>query len=72
MTYNSARTRRPFLLVFVGLFSIVIRYFSTLTGDERYPGKTIRSRKILVVTRRAGAWKIGWGQNVRLADSTPD
>jgi len=22
--------------------------------------------------RRAGAWKVGWGQNTRLADSTPE
>jgi hypothetical protein len=43
-----------------------------ITGDERAPGKTIRSRKILIVTKRAGAWKVGWGQNTRLADSTPE
>ena len=69
---NSIQRERLEELTFVGPDAAVIRYFSTLTGDERYPGKTIRSRKILVVTRRAGAWKIGWGQNVRLADSTPD
>jgi len=50
----------------------VVRFYSTLTGDERAPGKTIRSRKILIVTKRAGAWKVGWGQNTRLADSTPE
>jgi hypothetical protein len=31
----------------------------------------VRSRKILVVTRRNGVWGIGWGQNTRLADPSP-
>ena len=26
---------------------------------------------MLIVTRRKGIWKVGWGQNRRLADSTP-
>jgi uncharacterized protein (TIGR02246 family) len=59
-------------LTFVGPDAAVVRYCSTLTGDERSPGKTVRSRKILVVTRRDDVWKIGWGQNTRFADSTPD
>jgi hypothetical protein len=40
--------------------------------DERYPDKVARSPKVPVVTRRDGNWKIAWGQNSRLADSTPD
>jgi hypothetical protein len=40
--------------------------------DERAPDKVIRSRQVLVLTKRQGAWKIGWGQNTRLADSVPD
>ena len=59
-------------LTFVGPDAAVVRYCSTLTGDERAPGKVVRSRKLLMVTRRDGAWKIGWGQNTRFADSTPD
>jgi hypothetical protein len=59
-------------LTFVGSDAAVVRFYSTLTGDDRAPGKTIRSRKIVIVTKRAGAWKVGWGQNTRLADSTPE
>ncbi len=50
----------------------MVRSYSTLTGDERAPDKVIRSRKVLVVIRREDAWKVGWGQNTRLADSTVD
>ena len=67
---NSIQRERLEELTFVGSDAAVIRFYSTLTGDERAPGKTIRSRKILIVTRRAGAWKVGWGQNTRLADTT--
>lgn len=47
-------------------------FYSTLTGDERYLDKVVRSRKILIVTKREGAWRVGWGQKTRLADTTPD
>lgn len=69
---NSTQSERLEELTFVGSDSAVIRFYSTLTGDERVPGKTIRSRKILILTKRAGTWKVGWGQNTRLADSTPE
>ena len=69
---NSIQRERLEELTFVGSDAAVVRFYSTLTGDERAPGKTIRSRKILIVTKRAGAWKVGWGQNTRLADSTPE
>ena len=69
---NSVQRERIEELTFVGSDAAVIRFFSTLTGDERAPGKTIRSRKILIVTKRAGTWKVGWGQNTRLADATPE
>ena len=69
---DSIQRERLEELTFVGPDAAVIRFYSTLTGDERAPGKTIRSRKILIVTKRAGAWKVGWGQNTRLADSTPE
>ena len=69
---NSIQRERLEELTFVGSDAAVVRFYSTLTGDERAPGKTIRSRKILIVTKRAAAWKVGWGQNTRLADSTPE
>jgi len=67
---NSVQREQLEELTFLGPDAAVVRFYSTLTGDERAPGKTIRSRKILIVTRRAGAWKVGWGQNTRLADTT--
>jgi len=48
------------------------RYIDDIALDHMMYGKTIRSRKILIVTKRAGTWKVGWGQNTRLADSTPE
>lgn len=69
---NSIQRERLEELTFVGSDAAVIRFYSTLTGDERAPGKTILSRKILIVTKRAGTWKVGWGQNTRLADATPE
>lgn len=69
---NSIQRERLEELTFVGPDAAVVRFFSTLTGDERSPDKVIRSRKMLVVTKRKGNWRIGWGQNTRLADTTPD
>ena len=34
--------------------------------------QAIRSRKFLVLNERGDVWKIGWGQNMRLADTVPD
>jgi uncharacterized protein (TIGR02246 family) len=69
---NSVQRERLEELTFVGPDAAVVRFHSTLTGDERYPDKLVRSRKILVVTRRADGWKVGWGQNTRFADTAPD
>jgi uncharacterized protein (TIGR02246 family) len=69
---NSVQREKLEELTFVGPDAAVLRFFSALTGDERAPGKVIRSRKIVVVTRHEGVWKVGWGQNTRLADTTPD
>jgi uncharacterized protein (TIGR02246 family) len=69
---NSVQRERLEELTFVGPDAAVVRYCSLLTGDERSPNKVVRSRKILVVTRRDNGWKIGWGQNTRFADNTPD
>ena len=43
-----------------------------LDGRRAGAERLIRSRKMLVVTRRDNGWKIGWGQNTRFVDSTPD
>ncbi len=69
---NSVQHKRIDDLTFVGPDAAVVWLYSTLTGDERSPDKVIRSRNLLVVTKRQGIWKIGWGQNTRLADTTPD
>ena len=69
---NSIQRERLEELTFVGPNAAVVRFYSTLTGDERSPDKVVRSRKILIVTKREGAWRVGWGQNTRLADTTPD
>lgn len=69
---NSIQREQLEELTFVGRDAAVVRFYSTLTGDERSPDKVVRSRKVLIVTRRKGIWKVGWGQNTRLADSTPD
>jgi uncharacterized protein (TIGR02246 family) len=69
---NSIQRERLEELTFVGPDAAVVRFCSTLAGDERAPDKLVRSRKFLVVTRRQGSWRVGWGQNTRLADSVPD
>lgn len=68
---NSIQRERLEELTFVGPDAAVMRFESTLTGDTRHPDKTIRSRKILVITRHDGAWRIGWGQNTRFTDRPP-
>jgi uncharacterized protein (TIGR02246 family) len=69
---NSTQRERLEELTFVGPDAAVVRFCSTLIGDERSPEKLVRSRKFLVVTRRAGVWGVSWGQNTRLADTAPD
>jgi uncharacterized protein (TIGR02246 family) len=69
---NSIQRERLEELTLVGRDAAVVRFCSTLTGDERSPDKLVRSRKILVVTRRTDGWKVGWGQNTRFADTAPD
>jgi len=69
---NSVQRERFEELTFVGPDAAVVRFCSTLTGDERSPDKVVRSRKFLVLTKRQGVWMIGWGQNTRLVDTVPD
>jgi uncharacterized protein (TIGR02246 family) len=69
---NSIQRERFEELTFLGPDAAVVRFCSTLTGDERAPEKLIRSRKILIVTRGDDGWKVGWGQNTRFSDTAPD
>ncbi len=69
---DSVQRERLEEMTFVAADVAVVRFYSTLTGDERAPDKVIRSRKMLIVTKRGGTWKVGWGQNTRLADTTPN
>jgi uncharacterized protein (TIGR02246 family) len=69
---NSVQRERLEEVKFVGPDAAVVRFCSILTGDERSPDKVVRSRKFLVLNKRGGVWKIGWGQNTRLADTVPD
>jgi uncharacterized protein (TIGR02246 family) len=69
---RSIQRERMEELTFLSPDAAVVRFCSVLTGDERAPDKVIRSRKFLVLTKRHGAWKIGWGQNTRLSDTVPD
>jgi uncharacterized protein (TIGR02246 family) len=68
---NSIQHERLEELTFVGPDAAVMRFHSELTGDTRYPGTVVQSRKILVVTRRDGIWRIGWGQNTRFTERPP-
>lgn len=69
---NSTQRERMEELTFVGPDAAVVRFCSTLVGDTRSPNTIVRSMKFLVVTRRNEQWKIGWGQNTRLAETVPD
>jgi uncharacterized protein (TIGR02246 family) len=68
---NSMQRERLEELAFVGPDAAVMRFQSELTGDTRYLGKVVQSRKILVLTRRDGTWRIGWGQNTRFTERPP-
>jgi len=37
-----------------------------LTGDERFPGQTFEFRRMIVLIKREGTWKIFAGQNAKL------
>jgi uncharacterized protein (TIGR02246 family) len=67
---NSVQKEEVEEISFVGPEAAVVRFYSTLTGDERYPEKVVRSRKILIITKRNNIWKVGWGQNTRFPDVT--
>ncbi|MES2113349.1 MAG: SgcJ/EcaC family oxidoreductase [Bacteroidota bacterium] len=46
---------------------IAIAHIRTgLSGDERYPGQTFEFRRMVVLVKRNGAWKILAGQNAKL------
>lgn len=47
----------------------VVHVRTGLAGDERYPGQTFEFRRMIVVVKRDGEWKIFAGQNARLEKS---
>jgi len=53
--------KQPTGNTFVGPDAAVVRFFSTLTGDERAPDKVIRSRKVLIVNKRVGLYVCALG-----------
>lgn len=69
---NSTQRELVEELTFVGRDAALVRFCSMLHGDERSPDTFVRSRKVLLVTRRGGVWRVSLGQNTRLADSVPD
>lgn len=69
---NSVQRKRIEELTIVGEEAAVVRLYSTNVGVEPSPTKVIRSRNMYIMTKRNGIWKVGWGQNTRLADTTPD
>jgi uncharacterized protein (TIGR02246 family) len=69
---NSIQREQLEEVTFVGPDAAVIRFQSSLEGDSRYPDRVVHSRKILVLVRSDGNWRVGWGQNTRfLADVQP-
>ena len=69
---NSIQREHLEELTFVGPDAAIVRFCSLLIGSEQSPDQPIRSRKVIVVTRRDGMWKVSWGQNTRLRDDVPD
>lgn len=69
---NSIQREHLDELTFVGPDAAIVRFCSLLTGSEQSPNQPIRSRKVIVVSRREGMWKTSWGQNTRLRDDVPD
>jgi len=67
---NSIQKEEIEEISFIGSEVVVVRFYSTLTGDERYPDKIVQSRKLLIITKRNDIWKVGWGQNTRFPDGT--
>jgi hypothetical protein len=39
---------------------------TALNGDERFPGQTFEFRRMIVLVKRDGSWKILAGQNAKL------
>ncbi|HXH01295.1 MAG TPA: SgcJ/EcaC family oxidoreductase [Xanthomonadaceae bacterium] len=59
-------------LTFIAPEVAVVRGYGTVVGNEPTPDKVERYRILIVMTKREGVWKLGWGQKTRLLDRTPD
>lgn len=62
---NSTQFSHPEEIRQVAPGVVVARSRTTLPGDTRDPNATIIGLKLLVLTKRGGAWKILYGQNTR-------
>jgi uncharacterized protein (TIGR02246 family) len=63
---ESRQTSEPQEIRAVAPDVVIARSLTTLTGDAREPGVTIYGRKLLVLTKRNGTWRVLYGQNTRL------
>jgi uncharacterized protein (TIGR02246 family) len=63
---ESKQTSEPQEIRAVAPDVVIVRSLTTLTGDAREPGVTIYGRKLLVLTKRDGIWRVLYGQNTRL------
>jgi uncharacterized protein (TIGR02246 family) len=53
-------------LTFVKPDVAIVHVRTGLSGDTRYPGETFEFRRLIVVTKRDGQWRILAGQNAKL------
>lgn len=44
----------------------IVHVRTGLDGDERFPGQTFEFRRLMILTKRDGVWKILAGQNAKL------
>lgn len=44
----------------------IVHVRTGLTGDTRYPGQTFEFRRLIILTKKEGAWHILAGQNAKL------
>ena len=55
-------------LMFIKPDVVISHVRMDLTGDERYPGQTMRFRRTVLLIKRDGVWRILAGQNAKLRE----